>query len=179
MVGRSSQRQVPRSNDVQDLRIALQVMTPTAELSATMGEVSRRDMDRPDLRAWCIGNVIMSIVLATTSIVLGVLIFTKQQSTPGFLRGKCANVEVLNLRFQTRLRNYVPDHYAFPSTASGSWIFLLGVQLVLTLVLDAHDRIHATAMIWLLQAESYDKPEYNTNGQLLSGTRRFGRLDLS
>lgn len=144
---------------------------PTAE------RFSQQVLTRSDIRTWCIAVVIASTIFSGAAITIGVVIVRNRSSLPFFLKDRCTSVDVVKIPWVGDIPMYQIWHYAFPSTASGSLILLLFINLLLTLFLDAHDRIGSTSLIWLLHSESCAEPKYNTNGRLLSGTKSFGTFE--
>jgi hypothetical protein len=139
------------------------------------GIVKRQiSLARLDIRNWCIVAVTLSTFLSVAAIVFGVLIVFHTQSLPGFLEGKCAETNLQQISW-TGIDNYVLQHFAFGSTRLASLIILLVINIVLTCLLDAHNRIDSVAFLWLLRRESTRKPRYNCNPRFFTGTRRFGK----
>lgn len=149
------------------------------EHTATAERLSKHDLKRTDLQFWCIIATAASTIFSGVALALGTLIVMKLHTMPGFLKGKCVLVEVVNMQWSAESTKYNIWHYAFPSSASASLILLLLVNIFLTLILDAHNRIGSTSLIWLLHSETGTKPTCNTNGRMISGTRSFGKNALS
>jgi hypothetical protein len=132
----------------------------------------QRSVRRLDLRNWYIAAVTISTCLAIAAIVLGTVIALNIPAIPKFLHGR---LSVMNL-CQTC---WVPDttylgrHYAFSSTGPASIMILLIVNVALTCLLDAHNRLNAIALLWL-QGRCL-KQRYNSNPRFFSGTKRFGQ----
>ena len=139
---------------------------------------SEQVLTRTDIQMWCIGCVLASTIFSCVLISIGVLIVIHRHALPGFLEDRCITIDILKVPWIGEISRYQIWHYAFPSTASGSLILLLFVNFLLAILLDAHDRIGSTSLLWLLHQESNSKPKFNTNGRLMSGTTRFGTFIL-
>lgn len=157
--------------------------TPPAELEqpkqaserpSSMRFLSRQELRRTDLQVSCIIAVVASTAFAASFIILGTLILVKRHAVPAFMRDKCMTLDFINVQWPENSSMYMIWHYAIPSTAQASLVFLLLINLLLTSLLAAHDRIGSTSLIWLLHEESGMKPKFNTNGRMISGTKSFG-----
>jgi hypothetical protein len=130
-------------------------------------------LDRPDIRNWCISAVAISTALSVAAIVTGWLVIHRRQPLPSFLQDRCIEMNLLGLPL-TGMRLYLRRHYAIVSTRVASEIVLLAVNVVVTALLDANERVNSTALLWFIRTEDENRPKYNTNSRLLTGTKKFG-----
>jgi hypothetical protein len=122
--------------------------------------------------------VTLSIFFSCAAIVLGVLIITYRGPLADFLGERCALIDSMTMVFPKASRGAQLWHFAVPSSALGSLFLLLTINAILTMFLGAHDRIGSTSLVWLLHAEGRGEPKFNTNGRLVTGTKRFGEFKV-
>jgi hypothetical protein len=142
------------------------------ETSALHPGLSQKALVRNDIRIACIAVVVLSGVVSIAITVLGTLVIRTQQALPKFLEDKCTEWNYIPFSF-AGIHLYMRRHFVFPSPEAGPLLLLLGWNLALTALLDAHSRVATNALTWFLLDEG-STPKYNTNSRLLTSTRKFG-----
>ena len=117
--------------------------------------------------------VVLSMVSAICALVGGCRIIYTQQELPEFMKDVDAVIGLISFA-TVGLPAYFTTHLATPATWASSILVVVAINVALTAFLEAHDAVASSAMLWFTEEEDHEKPRYNTNSRLLTGTKRFG-----